>query len=159
MGSDRNRHVLRQLADLSRTYPDSRKNLKYGRLTWTGDIQPGPACDTYRVRITWDGRSSRPAVHVLSPNLTALLDEDIPHRFEGGNLCLHYNGEWDPTMLISETIIPWTSEWLLHYELWLATGEWLGGGHDPGGKQEHRAEPEPDGVPLGPPPRKSSLQS
>ena len=109
VGADRNRQVHRQLADLSRTYPDSRKNLKYGRLTWTGDIQPGPACDTYRVRISWDGRSSRLAVHILSSKLTDLPDKDVPHRFEGGNLCLHYNGEWDPTMLISETIIPWTS--------------------------------------------------
>ncbi len=98
-------------------------------------------------------------MHILSPKLTDLPDKDVPHRFEGGNLCLHYNGEWDPTMLISETIIPWASEWLLHYELWLATGEWLGGGHDPGGKQEPRPEPEPDGVSPGPPSRKSALRS
>ena len=32
------------------------------------------------------------------------------------------------TKLISNTIIPWTIEWLYFYELWLATGEWLGGG-------------------------------
>lgn len=31
--------------------------------------------------------------------------------------------------LISDTIIPWVADWLLYYELWLATGEWLGGGH------------------------------
>jgi len=58
------------------------------------------------VRTTWDGRSSRPAVHGLSAKLTDLLDKDIPHRFEGGSLCLHHNGDSDPTMLMSETIIP-----------------------------------------------------
>ena len=31
-------------------------------------------------------------------------------------------------MLIVDTIVPWTAEWLLHYEVWLATGEWLGDG-------------------------------
>jgi hypothetical protein len=31
-------------------------------------------------------------------------------------------------MPIIDTIIPWTSEWLLHYECWLATGKWHGGG-------------------------------
>ncbi|MDY0295864.1 MAG: hypothetical protein RB296_00975 [Acidobacteriota bacterium] len=31
-------------------------------------------------------------------------------------------------MIIAKTIVPWASEWLIFYELWLATGEWLGGG-------------------------------
>ena len=29
-------------------------------------------------------------------------------------------------MLIVDTIVPWAAEWLLHYEIWLATGEWFG---------------------------------
>ena len=33
-------------------------------------------------------------------------------------------------MSISSTIIPWTSEWLYYYEIWLINGDWLGGGHD-----------------------------
>ena len=37
-------------------------------------------------------------------------------------------GEWNPTMLLSRTIVPWASEWLLFYELWVITGVWLGGG-------------------------------
>ena len=33
-------------------------------------------------------------------------------------------------MLIATTTVPWAAEWLLHYELWLATdGTWCGGGH------------------------------
>lgn len=32
-------------------------------------------------------------------------------------------------MLIANTIVPWTSEWLFYYEIWLATGQWHGGGH------------------------------
>lgn len=144
MGADRNRQVVRQIADLSRKYPDGRTSMKFGRLEWTGDIQPGPLCDIYRVRITWDGKSGRAKVLVLSPKLTQLPDKEIPHRFEGGSLCLHYNGEWDAWMLISETIIPWASEWLFYYELWLTTGEWLGGGHgdEPSPKQEPGRERE-----------------
>lgn len=37
-------------------------------------------------------------------------------------------GEWKPRMKLADTIVPWAAEWLLHYELWLATGEWGGGG-------------------------------
>jgi hypothetical protein len=29
---------------------------------------------------------------------------------------------------IADTIVPWTAEWLVHYEIWLVTGEWYGGG-------------------------------
>jgi hypothetical protein len=31
-------------------------------------------------------------------------------------------------MPLAMTVIPWISEWLYFYELWLVTGEWLGGG-------------------------------
>jgi len=34
-------------------------------------------------------------------------------------------------MLIADTIIPWASEWLFHYEIWKVTKTWHGGGHDP----------------------------
>jgi hypothetical protein len=33
-------------------------------------------------------------------------------------------------MDLGDTIIPWSAEWLMYYELWLATdASWLGGGH------------------------------
>ncbi len=38
-------------------------------------------------------------------------------------------GEWKHDMLLSVTILPWIAEWLIHYELWLITGHWTGGGH------------------------------
>jgi hypothetical protein len=31
-------------------------------------------------------------------------------------------------MSIADTIVPWTSEWLMYYEIWLATSDWYGGG-------------------------------
>jgi hypothetical protein len=34
-------------------------------------------------------------------------------------------------MLIVDTTIPWTSEWLINYEIWLPTGDWHGGGEWP----------------------------
>ena len=34
-------------------------------------------------------------------------------------------------MLMVDTTVPWTSEWLLNYEIWLATGTWYGGGEWP----------------------------
>jgi hypothetical protein len=45
-------------------------------------------------------------------------------------LCLYYRKaqEWNNQLYIADTIIPWTSEWLLHYEFWLASGDWHGRG-------------------------------
>jgi hypothetical protein len=61
-----------------------------------------------------------------------------PHLYPGDRLCLYRpgTGEWNRRMLLVETIVPWAAEWLLHYELWLATGEWFGGGEHPQIKRE-----------------------
>jgi hypothetical protein len=38
---------------------------------------------------------------------------------------------WTPEMSIATTIIPWTSEWLLFFEYWQISGEFLGPGRHP----------------------------
>lgn len=39
--------------------------------------------------------------------------------------------EWHDGLVIADTILPWTAEYLLHYEYSQATGRWHGGGHEP----------------------------
>lgn len=34
-------------------------------------------------------------------------------------------------MHLSQTIVPWSADWLACYELWLMTGRWTGGGRHP----------------------------
>jgi hypothetical protein len=102
-----------------------------GVLTWTGWLQPTPASRSYLVRIRYDG-VSRPQVNVLDPPLVIPEGKTgLPHVYPHRELCLYYPGEWNGRMLIGDTIIPWASEWLFFYELWLATGEWHGGGREP----------------------------
>ena len=72
---------------------------------------------------------------MLSPKLEAQDDNDrIPHMYRQERLCLYLpnNGEWAPSKPIATTIVPWTAVWLYYYEVWRATGEWLGGGEEPG---------------------------
>ena len=38
------------------------------------------------------------------------------------------NDDWDNSKYDSD-LIPWISEWLFYFEMWLITGEWYGGGH------------------------------
>ena len=73
----------------------------------------------------------QPQIKVEQPNLTLFEGQDeIPHMYGQEHLCLFYpkNREWTPHKLLSRTVVPWISDWLGHYEYWLATGIWEGGG-------------------------------
>ena len=75
-----------------------------------------------------------PKVWIVGDELEKLDSPEFPHKFDIDaknkmvRICLYRYSEFDSRKLISNTIIPWTIEWLYFYELWLATGEWLGGG-------------------------------
>jgi len=75
-------------------------------------------------------RTPNPDVTVIAPRLEVPDGISLPHTFPSDRLCLYWRGQWDASMSIAKTIVPWTSEWLLHYELWQITGKWLGGGHE-----------------------------
>lgn len=75
----------------------------------------------------------RPRVTVVNPRLERPHDGGaLPHVFPGDALCLYYDGDFDDRAdLLVDTVVPWVSEWLYHYELWVATGDWHGGGIHP----------------------------
>ena len=82
------------------------------------------------VEVSYRQGLGRARVVVLDPPPIVIAeDEELPHVFPGNELCLHYPGEWNGQR-IDETVLPWIAEWLLHYELWRATGYWHGGGHE-----------------------------
>jgi hypothetical protein len=120
---------------------------RHSCLVAEGDITPTALSETYRVRIEYP-QNKWPKVWVHSPKLVPReQDGDIPHMYEQDRICLWMpgSGEWTEGMSVAEAVIPWASEWLYYYELWHATGEWLGGGHEPGakpfrneGKRAHR---------------------
>lgn len=74
-----------------------------------------------------------PEIYVREPRLTLRAGQPLPHVYsqEEQKLCLYFPSggkEWNRSMSIATTIVPWASEWLFFYEIWLATGRWLGGG-------------------------------
>lgn len=115
-------------------------------LTWEASITPSVMSLTYLIRIKYK-LGGMPEVKVVDPELKRRADRPIPHMFSGKSLCLfrYKHNEWDPEMRIDETIIPWTSMWLFHYEIWQATGEWRGGGEHPD-NDEADADTEQDYV-------------
>lgn len=118
-----------QALSLRRLMPHGRVILQPGELVWTGVVQPTEESARYELRIEMP-RGRTPSVSVLSPALKPNGEGRLPHVYNTGHLCLSGRAQWRPTMLLSETFLPWACEWLAFYELWLATGLWYGDGPD-----------------------------
>ena len=102
-----------------------------------------------RIEYRLGKKGHSPHVFVEDPKLICRNGEDsIPHTFRQPEVrpCV-CRFEWRRDRVIAHTIVPWTSLWLFYYEIWLATGEWLGGGEHPEGRPKapsEDVEPEDD---------------
>ena len=102
-------------------------------------IQPTENSKYYKVLLEYKSVQKKPQIYVNMDQLEIGDKEEIPHNYGTKDingkkylsLCLYYKNEWDATMKISETIIPWICEWLYHFEFWSITGKWCGGGKHP----------------------------
>jgi hypothetical protein len=111
-------------------FPGFRRIARGNPVIWEGTVQPIGGT-TYKIQIEHK-RNHRPLVRVVEPALERReADIPIPHTFKTGEICLHLRDEWTSSRYIHETIVPWTVIWLFFYEVWRATGQWLGGGHEP----------------------------
>lgn len=144
------RSVDEQDAEIRRLFPDLSLTAHADWIAvWEGPLRP--ASKTYRVRIVhfrqtifegWTLANDYVTVHVVAPLVGAemLANETLlPHIYWNERnpawpaLCLWDPAEmfWTPEMSIATTIIPWTSEWLLFFEYWQISGEFLGPGRHP----------------------------
>jgi hypothetical protein len=100
--------------------------IKQNKLFCTGKVKPTEYSKEYSIEIDYDGINS-PKVYVLDPQIE--YHDDI-HMFpEENHLCLYHpesdNFYWDyKKHNLYDTIIPWTLEWFVFYELYLITGKW-----------------------------------
>jgi len=128
-----------QQLSLRAHFPEAECWIKSSELIWIGTLTPSPLSNSYKVRLRYKlCKGSK--VDVLEPKLKTRDGIKAPHLYPGDRLCLYLpgTGEWDRTMLLSDSIIPWSSEWLLNYEIWLSTGKWCGGGIHPRRKANKR---------------------
>lgn len=132
-------NIAQQVAGLKALYPDAICRHDRISLTWTGEIKPTPISATYSIRIEYT-IGGNPECFSCTP-LSVPAGKKLPHVYshKDQKLCLYYpkgkTGHWNASKSIAATIVPWASEWLFYYELWLSTGEWLGGGvHHTGSK-------------------------
>lgn len=124
-----------QLSSIKKAFP----NAKIIKKSWDSfdlliELQPTSISEVYPLKISYLG-NRLVKVYVVDKKLKLASNrEKLPHVYstERQQLCLYSpsKGEWKSTKLISNTIIPWASEWLYYYELWLPEGQWYGGGHN-----------------------------
>ncbi|MGI9527196.1 MAG: hypothetical protein ACR2MS_08820 [Weeksellaceae bacterium] len=126
--------IPQQVFYLNKLYPDgSIQTFKGNIITWKGKLKSSPIGDLYDIKLTYKYKSS-PNVYVTKPKPLPLFKnaKKLPHVYDHKEqqLCLYYPKyrEWDSTQIIAKTILPWTIEWLYHYENWFLTGKWNGGG-------------------------------
>lgn len=126
--------LVHQAGALKSYFPDSaitRKNEK--ELVWICSITPSPLSPTYKLKLHYKCNKGA-KVYVLAPKPLELAEgkDKLPHVYSTPEqrLCLYYpsGDEWNTGMYYVHTLIPWACEWLCHYEIWVGTGEWRGGG-------------------------------
>ena len=129
----RDKNIAQQVASIKTKYQNFDVTFNHVQLKAVGKLQPTSRSAKYDIEIKYHLRSS-PEIKVLNPQLVVNFNnEKIPHVYPGNKLCLYMPKyrEFSYSDYISDTIIPWTTLWLYHYEIWHTTGEWLGGGEHP----------------------------
>lgn len=118
------RHFVVQKLLLDKTFPEFQCSLRCGLLECVGVIQPSHDSEKYTVQIRhteW----GLPEVRILKPKIMPCTKI---HMYRNGTLCLYHppTQPWSGVNDLHKTIIPWTAEWLVYYELYLSEGKWLG---------------------------------
>ena len=140
MVAERPMSIADQIARMKERWPrfalrdNDRKNLA---AHWIGTVQPQFSSHILDVQYKIGGF---PAVRVIAPGLTRLPanpEGQLPHVYppaDDPTLCIFDPelGQWDWSMPIADTTIPWACDWLACYELWVMTGVWRGGGRHAG---------------------------
>ena len=132
--------IAAQISAMKNLFPDFRCRWRQGIVVWTGEIQPTSLSIAYLIKVIYKFKGT-PDCYVLKPSLRDRSGiELVPHTYGNNRLCLYFpnNNEWTPYKAIAKTIIPWASLWLFYYEMWHATGEWMGGGKHPENSQRKR---------------------
>lgn len=121
----RNLTIAQQAFALRSAFPNAKAELKRKQLVWLGQLEPTPLSRKYSVQIKYV-EGSYPKVYILDQFFTREDKGILPHVYDDGSICLYEADQWNCSMSIVDTIVPWTAEWLAHYELWRVNECWYG---------------------------------
>lgn len=107
--------------------------IRRSQLRWEQVIRPHSLAHAYRCRLEHT-LGDYPRVFCLEPTLSEIAGaRKLPHvrsRTEPIELCLfmYQRESWNDTMKLADVVVPLTAYWLAHFEEWLFSGYWRGGG-------------------------------
>jgi hypothetical protein len=90
-----------------------------------GWMQPDHCSKKYKIKIEYVA-GNEPKSTILFPKIDP--SKEI-HMYRDHSLCLHYppDMKWDERVKIYQYTIPWISEWIIFYEIYLINGnKWEG---------------------------------
>lgn len=121
---------------------------------WTGELRGFEGQPPYKVGILFTAFAPRPfalrypglrvKAWLIDPPLQNRIEDGVeirpPHIWKQFNDAMCFYKPWDDGLDydvdIARTVIPWIIKWLAAYELWLATGTWVGPQAHPEGRAE-----------------------
>lgn len=123
--------LVQHCQEIKRFFPAAHIQFFPGKIKLFLKLRPTEASIEYVIQLVAKQNKKTVDIFVVNPRIGLLKNnKKVPHMYSDGTLCLYYpkNNEWCYKDSWAETLIPWTSLWLFYYEMWLETGEWLGGG-------------------------------
>jgi len=99
-------------------------NIVGNKLKCMGSCKPSEFSITYDYEIRYTPGKS-PKVYPINPKIA--YHEDIHMHSHDNSLCLFYPADfsWTNKSHLYNSIIPWTHEWFIFYELYQLYGNWL----------------------------------
>jgi len=124
ISAENDRIFALQMLHMRKHFPRFKCSLKNRCLQCTGNIIPDEGCNEYTIRIVYHRRGV-PKVYIEHPTITP---SPAIHTYADGRLCLYDPRvtPWSGKYHLHETIMPWTAEWLVYFELYKIHGEWFG---------------------------------
>ncbi len=120
-----NYHAIigRERSLLQNHYGFLKCEVQCGILYCYGEYQPTEYSITYKYRVKYDPVSA-PKVTVKYPVIE--YNDDIHMYPKSNSLCLYHKSDlvWSIDCNLYNTIIPWTHEWFVFYELYKISGIW-----------------------------------
>lgn len=109
---------------LQKHFPFLEVKIQDTQLKCTGRCKPSPTSLEYTYVVKYIA-GKHPNVFLLDPQIS--YNEDIHMYPENKSLCLHFSKDfsWTSRSHLYDTIIPWTHEWFVFYELYTIHGIWF----------------------------------
>ena len=121
-----------QWIHVANTYPSLilSHSIKCSELVFTIVLSPSEKSIKYYVEIHFKNNGI-PTAYLVKPKIQKFKGKLPKHLYKVDSsgrrpLCVYdpKAKEWNGSMLISETFIPWVLTWLNAYEFWQLTGKW-----------------------------------